>query len=418
MSLGRSGSASGSDGARSDEALLSPDEAPGSDGQGTKSGASAPLFGFELMRSYSGELIDKIDVVMASDDGDGHCLFQPLLIINHRYQIQGLIGRGTFSLVWSALDLVFGRNVAIKVIKCTQCEMVEAEWIANRYLADTAKEGSKVIRMLDVFFHDDHPCLVFELVAQNILSFLHYLDSDFVGLPIPFLKKVVRDTLEGLATMHSRGVVHTDLRPENVLATKPLFPYPPFPGDSEAAVFHCLEDDPFAVDFKLGDLGNSCHLAGPMNEVIQTRQYRSPEALLGIPYDETTDLWSCACMAFELATKHYLFDPTALEDQSDEGSPHAVLDALHLSMIEKVVGDIPADWARMGANYETLYRHGELIASTDNKPQNVFELLIRFHFPPADAADLAEFLEPMLAILPSRRTRAAEMLKAPWLHRI
>jgi serine/threonine protein kinase len=275
-----------------------------------------------------------------------------------------------------------------------------------------------VIRLLDVFFHDDHPCLVFELFAQDILSFLNYLDSDFVGLPIPLLKKVTRDTLEGLATMHSRGVVHMDLKPENVLATKPLFPYLPFPGDSEAAVFHCLEDDPFAVDFKVGNLGTSCHLAAPMTEFIQTRQYRSPEVLLGIPYDESADLWSCACMTFELATRRYLFAPTSLENHSDKASADRVLDALHLSMIEKVLGEIPADWARMGTNYESLYQDGELISCTYIKPQNVFERLLKFHVAPADAADLADFLEPMLAILPSRRPRAAEMLKAPWLHRI
>jgi serine/threonine protein kinase len=148
-----------------------------------------------------------------------------------------------------------------------------------------------------------------------------------------------------------------------------------------------------------------------MTGFIQTWQYRSPEALLGIPYDEATDLWLCACMTFELATTHYLFDSTALEDQSDEGSADRALDALHLSMIEKVFGDTPGDWARMAANYESMHPHGELITSTDNKPQNVFELLTRFHFAPADAADLAEYLAPMLVILPSRRTRGSTEFK-------
>jgi serine/threonine protein kinase len=418
MSLLHSKGKPDSEGAYSDGALPPLGDWPPSDGETTESDDSAPLFGFELFRSYSGRLFDTVDVVMPSDGGGGHCLFEPLLIINHRYQIQGLIGPGTFSLIWSALDLVFSRSVAIKVINRAHFETVEAECILNRYLAETTDEGSKVIRMHDVFFHDDNLCLVFDLVVQNILSFLNYLDSDFVGLPIPLLKKVVRDALEGLATLHSRGIVHTALGPENVLATRPLFPYPPFPGDSEEAVFHCLEDDPFAVDFKVGNLGNSCHLAGPMSQFIQTRGYRPPEVLLGIPYDETADVWSCACMTFRLVTKRDLFDPTALEEQSEKGGAGRVLDALHLSMIERVLGAIPDDWARTGANYQSLYQDGELIAATFNKPQNVFELLMELHFPPAHADDLAEFLEPMLAILPSRRPRAAEMLKAPWLHRI
>jgi serine/threonine protein kinase len=71
---------------------------------------------------------------------------------------------------------------------------------------------------------------------------------------------------------------------------------------------------------KLTDLGNACWIDHHFTEDIQTRQYRSPEVLLGAEYDETTDLWSLACMLFELVTGDYLFDPHSSQTASrDEG---------------------------------------------------------------------------------------------------
>uniref|UniRef100_A0A4W5KLG7 non-specific serine/threonine protein kinase n=1 Tax=Hucho hucho TaxID=62062 RepID=A0A4W5KLG7_9TELE len=56
-------------------------------------------------------------------------------------------------------------------------------------------------------------------------------------------------------------------------------------------------------------------------EDIQTRQYRSLEVLIGSGYNTPADIWSTACMAFELATGDYLFEPHSGEDYSrDEGS--------------------------------------------------------------------------------------------------
>lgn len=55
-------------------------------------------------------------------------------------------------------------------------------------------------------------------------------------------------------------------------------------------------------------------------EDIQTRQYRSIEVLIGAGYSTPADIWSTACMAFELATGDYLFEPHSGEDYSrDEG---------------------------------------------------------------------------------------------------
>ena len=56
------------------------------------------------------------------------------------------------------------------------------------------------------------------------------------------------------------------------------------------------------LEVKIADLGNACWEQHHFTEDIQTRQYRSLEVLLGAGYGTPADIWSCACMAFELAT--------------------------------------------------------------------------------------------------------------------
>ena len=75
-------------------------------------------------------------------------------------------------------------------------------------------------------------------------------------------------------------------------------------------------------------------------EDIQTRQYRSLEVLLGAGYGPPADIWSAACMAFELATGDYLFEPHSGEDYSRDED--------HLAHVIELVGPIPRHIAFSG----------------------------------------------------------------------
>jgi serine/threonine protein kinase len=77
------------------------------------------------------------------------------------------------------------------------------------------------------------------------------------------------------------------------------------------------------IQTKLVDLGNACWVDHHFTSSIQTRQYRSPEAIIVADYDTSTDMWSLACLIFELLTGDYLFDPTAGDKYSkDDGKFH------------------------------------------------------------------------------------------------
>merc|ERR1712137_689955 len=68
------------------------------------------------------------------------------------------------------------------------------------------------------------------------------------------------------------------------------------------------------VMFKVADLGNACWIDKHFSDDIQTRQYRSPETIINAGYCTSADIWSLACMLFELVTGDYLFDPKASEE--------------------------------------------------------------------------------------------------------
>lgn len=69
-------------------------------------------------------------------------------------------------------------------------------------------------------------------------------------------------------------------------------------------------------NLKIADLGNACWTHHHFQPEIQTRQYRSPEVILGIFYNETADIWSFACMIYEMLTGDFLFAPQKTENYS------------------------------------------------------------------------------------------------------
>ncbi|KAI8122236.1 SRSF protein kinase 1 [Lucilia cuprina] len=163
------------------------------------------------------------------------------------------------------------------------------------------------------------------------------------------------------------------------------------------------------VRVKIADLGNACYEYHHFTEDIQTRQYRSIEVLLGAPYNYTADIWSTACLAFELATGDYLFDPHAGETYSRDED--------HLAHIIELLGTIPPSVilrGKHGLKYFTSY--GSLRYITKLKPWSLINVLIeKYDWDPVEAKKFSDFLLPMLEYNPVIRASAAECLTHPWL---
>lgn len=163
------------------------------------------------------------------------------------------------------------------------------------------------------------------------------------------------------------------------------------------------------MDVKIADLGNACWVNRHFTEDIQTRQYRSLEVLIGAGYNTSADIWSTACMAFELATGDYLFEPHSGEEYSRDED--------HLAHIIELLGEIPKRIINSGKQSRQFFnRKGELRHITGLKPWDLYDVLTdKYHWDPEEAKSFSSFLRPMLDFDPNRRATAAQCLQHEWL---
>lgn len=163
------------------------------------------------------------------------------------------------------------------------------------------------------------------------------------------------------------------------------------------------------VKIKIADLGNACWYDEHFTEDIQTRQYRSPEVLLGAKWGCSVDIWSAACIIFELLTGDYLFDP--------HGSQTYCKDDDHIAQIMELLGDLPLNLVHQGVHYPEYFNSkGQLRRISQLKPWDLKLVLTeKYKFSEQEAEEIVDFLIPMLRINPESRADAGGMVNHPWL---
>ncbi|KAJ7139760.1 kinase-like domain-containing protein [Mycena epipterygia] len=165
------------------------------------------------------------------------------------------------------------------------------------------------------------------------------------------------------------------------------------------------------ISIKIADLGNATPSKKHFTEDIQTRQYRSPEAIIGRKdWGARADIWSVACLVFELLTAEFLFDP---QGQGELFSK----DDDHMAQIIELLGDFALD-VKMGGKYskDLFDNTGALRFIRTLKPWPLKRVMQeKYLWNESDAAVLCTFLEPMLAVDPRKRKDAKDMLDHPWL---
>ncbi|UKJ89846.1 serine/threonine protein kinase [Theileria orientalis] len=156
--------------------------------------------------------------------------------------------------------------------------------------------------------------------------------------------------------------------------------------------------------FKICDLGNACWIDKHFTEEIQTRQYRSPEAILKIGYDCMSDIWSLACVIFELITGDYLFDPNG--NDSDQR------DSSHIALIVELLGPIPNYMIKNSKKAKKMEFNN--INKIKRWPLDSV-LVKKYGMEKKEAKQLSNFLSCMLRINPVERHTAQQLLSHTWL---
>ncbi|GLI61516.1 hypothetical protein VaNZ11_003896 [Volvox africanus] len=160
---------------------------------------------------------------------------------------------------------------------------------------------------------------------------------------------------------------------------------------------------------KVVDFGNACWTYKQFTSDVQTRQYRCPEVIMGAKYSTPADMWSFACVIFELVTGDLLFDPRS-GDKWDR-------DEDHLALFIELLGRMPRKVYEKGKYARDYFnRNGELRHIKKLRFWPLDRVLVeKYKLSEDEAVGMASFMLPMLRFVPEERATAVEMLNHPWL---
>jgi eukaryotic-like serine/threonine-protein kinase len=228
------------------------------------------------------------------DQGDG----DPPLAEDTRvgnFRIRGLLGEGAMGQVYLAQDVTLGRRVALKLIK----RSVMARHGVERFLEEARATASfnhpHIVTLHAVGEHDGRPYLALEYIDGESLR------ARLRGGPLPMREAVryCRAVAEAIAEAHRHGLVHADLKPENIV----------IPRDGRVRV----------VDFGLAKLvGDAPHGASG------TPAYMAPERWRGVPPAGAIDVWALGITLHELVA--------GARPIGDEDLPHLAYSKAELAL--------------------------------------------------------------------------------------
>uniref|UniRef100_F6SZT8 non-specific serine/threonine protein kinase n=1 Tax=Monodelphis domestica TaxID=13616 RepID=F6SZT8_MONDO len=228
-----------------------------------------------------------------SGEGDYQLVQHEVLCsLKNTYEVLDFLGRGTFGQVVKCWKRGTSEIVAIKILKnhpsYARQGQIEVS-ILSRLSTENADEFN-FVRAYECFQHRNHTCLVFEMLEQNLYDFLK--QNKFSPLPLKVIRPILQQVATALKKLKSLGLIHADLKPENIMLVDPV-------------------RQPYRV--KVIDFGSASHVSKTVcSTYLQSRYYRAPEIILGLPFCEAIDMWSLGCVIAELFLGWPLY-PGALE---------------------------------------------------------------------------------------------------------
>lgn len=355
-----------------------------------------------------------------------HCSLNNGDIIGSDYKIIKELGNGRFATVWMAVNK-FGDAFAIKVyrkntslIKYYSNEIkIHMNLLSYGTHLNIIKYNDTftIIRICDKFKPRIYPCIVFNLEGDTLVNLIdHYIDSHNL-MPVELVKKIMRQLLNGLQHIHNNDIIHTDIKPDNILINS------------------CVEN--FNIEdfnIKIGDLGSSTKTNKLFSNTVGTLQYCAPELILELPYDKSIDIWASFITCFELLTGDLLFDiysetdmiygddikSTELSiDSFDDSSNENELDQFNINyryfvLLSKILGNPPRSFAKNARKY---YNNRNMIINMHIEKISISELLHGvYNFSVDESKAIEHFLEQGLKYNSKDRCTVKEAINHPWLN--
>ncbi|KAF2398330.1 serine/threonine protein kinase prp4 [Trichodelitschia bisporula] len=220
------------------------------------------------------------------DDAEGY--YRVILgeLLDGRYHVQAILGKGVFSGVVRATDSRTDKAVAIKIIRNNET-MKKAGFkeieILQKLTAADPTDKKHLVRLERHFEHKGHLCMVFENLSINLRDVLKKVGPKD-GINLKAVRLYASQMFQALGLLRKCNVLHADIKPDNMLVN-----------ESRNILKVC----------DLGSAGDASDQE--ITPYLVSRFYRAPEIILGMPYDYAIDMWSVGCTLFELYTGKILF---------------------------------------------------------------------------------------------------------------
>ncbi|CDS03042.1 hypothetical protein LRAMOSA00444 [Lichtheimia ramosa] len=339
-----------------------------------------------------------------TNDADGHFIVRRGHFLKNRYQMDQVLGQGTYGKVVRCYDHVRKCYCAVKIIRAIP-KYREASQMEIRILNTLKKHDqlnfNQCIHLVEWFEHYNHVCMVFELLDQSIYDFLK--SNDFTPFPLVQIQHFAKQLLNSVAFIHELKMIHTDLKPENILLKNHEYDTVLSSRAKRGTTKILRKTDIVLIDFGSATLQHGYHSA-----VVSTRHYRAPEIILGLGWSYACDMWSLGCILIEFFTGEAIFQT------------HDNLE--HLAMMERVLGKIPGRLARKASPDAAKYFENNRLRypapTTHASRRQVVNNLkpLRNIITPRTRAtmQLLDLLEQMLMYDPSKRITARQALRHPF----
>lgn len=330
------------------------------------------------------------DDIHSNDDYDDELKGEILL---NKYVLFTQIGHGSFAIVWLAMNIKDNKFYAIKMQNCEDYDNgLEEIDLLKKLKKSNCQYINTMIEHFEYEVDDGvHICMVFELMAGSVYDIIRsgkYSD----GLPLNTVKIIIYQLLIAMDIVNNKfNILHTDIKPENVLvcgisnkmdeiikyiqADKNIINMIKKSKPDNKNIKKYIEGMNFdninkkygknnksveiinekmieKIKTKLSDFGNCRELDHKYFD-IQTRYYRAPEIILGYDYNPSCDIWSVACMIFELLTGKILFDPDKKRRMNR--------DRCHIYNMISILGKIPDELINKSCNKHIFFKNNGLL---------------------------------------------------------
>jgi len=256
-------------------------------------------------------------------DSDNHLLYKIGDTIKNRYKVIETIGEGTFGKVLLCRDRKNqDQEIALKVIKRVnkyfKSAKIEIE-VLMEILRKDPTLSHRCVRMLNHFDYHGFMCLSFEWLGESVFDFMK--GNMYCAYPMSHVKAISFQLIDAVAFLHSHDIIHTDIKPENILFVSSEFDL--FYNKTMNREEKILK----SPEIRLIDFGSATYFEDSHSSVVSTRHYRALEVILELGWNEKCDCWSVGAIMFEIYTGDVLFQT---HDNFE-----------HLAMMVYILGELP-----------------------------------------------------------------------------